>query len=101
MSDDRFLSNIRKGKVFAAGQGHRLLGAILVVAVVAACGGTGEQPGGDASPSAEGGGQAGSAVGDPCALLTSEQITRATGYGVVSSQRTEPSAGDSAIDDCD
>lgn len=40
-------------------------------------------------------------AGDPCTMLTGEQIKTATGLGVVSSKRTKPSPGDSAIDKCD
>lgn len=43
----------------------------------------------------------GGSTGDPCGLLTNDEITAATDLPVIGSQHRPPSAGDSPFDTCD
>ncbi|HEV2069823.1 MAG TPA: hypothetical protein VGR26_08520, partial [Acidimicrobiales bacterium] len=79
-----------------------VVATILAVSLLAACGGgnDGDSSGDGAAASEEGTGDGGS-IGDPCGLLTNEEITAATDLPVIGSQHRPPSAGDSPFDTCD
>ena len=80
----------------------RLMAAVLLAVLTTACGGGEDESSTDGgAPAAESKSASAATTRDPCTLLTTAQITAASGLGVVGSQRKEPALGDSPFDTCD